>query len=154
MAGARIVSISTDVIDLARVLRLEEHPTRAAAPTLLLQELRQAWADVRVPALSRAPVHPIAIRGTAIAPDLPMPRHRPLTMGVEVDGVRSSGRGGEDTAGVEPMPVPLYRPPDGLRRVSSMCPAAELDPREVIKPRIHGFAHRDAVLVGPPGFWG
>jgi hypothetical protein len=147
---ARIVSISIDVIDLDLVILLEEQPTIATAPTLLFQQLRQAWTDVRVPSLSRAPVHPIAIIGTAIALDLHMPRNRHLTMGMEVDGVWSSGWGGEGTAGVEPMPVPLNHPPDGLGRVSSMCPAAELNPRQVIKPRIHGFAHTDAVVVRPP----
>src|ERR687895_895845 len=73
IAVARIVSISTDVIDLDLVLRLEEQPTIATAPTLVFQQLRQAWADVRVPSLARAPVHPIAIIGTAIALDLHMP---------------------------------------------------------------------------------
>jgi hypothetical protein len=104
---------------------------------------------VRVPSLSCAPVHPIAIIGTAIALDLDMPRNRHLTMGMEIDGVRPSGWGGEGTTGVEPMPVPLNGPPDGLGRVSSMCPVAELDPREVIESRIRGFAHADAVIVCP-----
>jgi hypothetical protein len=149
VSRARIVSISTDVINLDLVILLEEQPTIATAPTLLFQQLRQAWTDVRVPSLSRAPVHPIAIIGTAIALDLHLPRHCHLTMGMEVDGVRPSGWGGEGTTGVKPMPVPLNNPSDGRGRVSSMCPAAELDPREVIKPRIHGFAHADAVIVCP-----
>jgi hypothetical protein len=151
---ARIVSISTDVIDLDLVLRLEEQPTVATAPTLGFQQPRQAWTDVRVPSLARAPVHPIAIIGTAMALDLHMPRDRHLTMGMEVDGVRPSGWGGEGTTGIDPMPVPLDRPPDGLRRVSPMCPAAELAPRQVIQPRIHGFAHADAVVVCPPPDFG
>ena len=91
----RIVSISTDVIDLDLVIQLKEQPTVATAPTLGFQQLRQAWTDVRVPSLSRAPVHPIAIIGTAMALDLHMPRNRYLIMGMEVDGVWSSGWGGE-----------------------------------------------------------
>jgi hypothetical protein len=83
-----------------------------------------------------------------------MPRDRHLTMGVEVDGVRPSGWGGEGPTSVEPMPVALNHPPDGLRRVSSMCPAAELNPRQVIQPRIHGCAHTDAVIVCPPPDFG
>jgi hypothetical protein len=151
---ARIVSISTDVIDLDLVIQLEEQPTMATAPTLLFQQRRAAWTDVRVPSLSRGPVHPIAIIGTAIALDLHMPRNRHLIMGVEVDGIRPSRWGGEGTTGVEPMPVPLNHPPDGLGRGSSMCPAVELDPHEVIKPRIDGFAHADAVIVCPPPDFG
>ncbi len=147
---ARIVSISPDVIDLDLVIRLEEHPTRATAPPLVCQQLRQSWTDVRVPSLSRAPVHPLAIIGTAMALDLHMPRHRHLIMGMEVHGVRPSRWGGEGPTGGEPMPVPLNGPPDGLGRVSSMRPAAELDPREVIEPRIHGLAHADALIVCPP----
>ena len=73
---ACVVSISTDVI----ALDIEEQPTITAAPTLLLQHLRQAWTDGRVPSLSRAPVHPIAIIGTAMALDLHMPRNRYLTL--------------------------------------------------------------------------
>jgi hypothetical protein len=151
---ARIVSISTDVIDLDLIIRLKEQPTVATAPALGFQQLRQAWTDVRVPSLARAPVQPIAIIGTAIALDLHMPRNRYLTMGMEVDGVRPSRWGGEGTTSVEPMPVPFDHPPDGLGRVSSMCPAAELDPRQVIQPCIHGFAHADAVVVCPPPDFG
>jgi hypothetical protein len=151
---ARIASISTDVIDLDPVILLEEQPTMATAPALALQQLRQAWTDVRGPSWSRAPGPPIASRGTAIALDLHMPRNRHRTMGVEADGIRPSRWGGEGTTGVEPMPVPLNHPPDGLGRVSSMCPATERDPHEVIQPRIDGFAHADAVIVCPPPDFG
>ncbi len=89
-----------------------------------------------------------------MALDLDMPGNGHLTMGVEVDGVRPSGWGGEGATGVEPVPVPLDSPPDGLGRVSSVRPAAELDPREVIEPRIHGLAHADAVVVCPPPDFG
>src|SRR5437879_1080323 len=56
-------------------------------------------------------------------------------------------------ARIVPVPVPLNGPPDGLGRMASVCPAAELDPREVIEPCIHGLAHADAVIVCPsPNF--
>jgi len=72
--------ITIDVIDLDLVVMLEEQPTRAIAPALLLQQLRQSRTDVRVPSLSRAPVHPITIVRTAVARDLNVPRDRNLTM--------------------------------------------------------------------------
>jgi hypothetical protein len=151
---ARIVAISTDVIELARVLRLEEQPTVATAPTLGFQQPRQAWTDVRVPSLARAPVQPIALLGTAMALDLHMPRDRHLMMGMEGDGVRPRGWGGEGPTGIDPMPGPLDRPSDGLRRVSPMGPAAERDPRQVIQPRLPGLAHAAAVVVCPPPDFG
>ena len=77
---ARIMMITIDVIDLDPVALLEDQPTIATAPTLLLQQLRQSRTDVRVPSLSRAPVHPITIVRTAVARDLNVPRDRHLTM--------------------------------------------------------------------------
>jgi hypothetical protein len=154
VGSARLVSIATDVLNRELVILVEAPPTLATAPPWLFQPLRQAWTDVRVPSRSCAPVHPSASIGTAMALDLHMPRHRPRTLGREGDGVRPSGWGGEATTGVEPMPVPLPHPPDGRGRVSSLCPAAERDPRAGSKPRIPGCAHADAVIVGPPGCGG
>jgi hypothetical protein len=151
---ARIVSIPMPVIDLDVVLLLEEQPTIPTTSVLLFEQAGQSRPDTRVPSSPGTPVHPIAIIGTAIALDLHMPGNGHLTMGMEVDGIRPSGWGGEDPPGVAPMPVPLNGPPDGLGRVSSVCPAAELDPREVIEARIHGLAHADAVILCPPPDFG
>ena len=38
--------------------------------------------------------------------------------------------------------------------MSSVCPAAELFPRELIEPAVDGLAHADAVIVRPPRIFG
>ena len=146
---ARIVSIPIHVIDLDVVVLLEEQLTIPTTSLLPFEQLSQSRTDTRVPSSSDTPVHPIAIIGTAIALDLHMPGNGHLPMSLEVAGIWSSGWGGEDETGIAPVPVPLNGPPDGLGRMASVCPAAELDPREVIEPCIHGLAHADAVIVCP-----
>ena len=64
---ARIAAIPIDMIHLNPVVMLEEQPTVATAPVLLFEQPGQSWTDARMPSLSRAPVHPIAIIGTAVA---------------------------------------------------------------------------------------
>jgi hypothetical protein len=102
-----------------------------------------------MPSLADTPVHPVAIVRTAVARDLHMPGNRHLLMRVEIDGLRASGRRRKGPTGAGPMPIPLNCPSDGLGRVSSVCPAAELDPGEMVEPCIDGLAHPDAVVVRP-----
>ena len=150
---ARIVSIPIPMVDLDAVLMVEEHPTVTTASTLLFEQPGESRADTGMPSLSATPVQPIAVVRTAIALDLYMPGNGYLTMRVELDGIRPGGWGGEDAPSIAPVPVPLDGPPERLGGVASVCPAAELDPREVIEPCIHGFAHADAVIVCPaPNF--
>src|SRR3989442_12787967 len=70
-------------------------------------------------------------------------------MGEEVDSVRVCGRCGKGETVVYAMPVPLPDPSGGFGRVSSVCPAAELLPRELIKPAVDGLAHAGALIVRP-----
>ena len=70
---ARIAVVPIDMIHLDPVVMLEEQPTMATAPVLLFQQLGQFRTGVRVSSLPCAPVHPIAVIGTAVALDLAMP---------------------------------------------------------------------------------
>ena len=92
---ARIAVLSMDMIDLDPVVLLEAHPTIATTPALLSQQFGQSQTDARVSSLSRAPVHPIAIIGAAVALDLNMPGNGHLTVGQEAYGIRVRGRGGK-----------------------------------------------------------
>src|SRR5262249_23026678 len=85
---ARIVAIATHVVDLDPVVMVEEQPTIATAPVLLFQQFGQSQTGIRVSSLSRAPVHPVTIIGTAVALDLDMPGYGHLAVGQEVPGVR------------------------------------------------------------------
>ena len=96
---ARITSIATDVVDLDPIILLEEQPTIATAPALPLQQFCSSKTHTRVSSMSRAPVHPIAIIGTAVALDLDMPGNGHLAVGQEAYGIRVSGRGGKGQTG-------------------------------------------------------
>ena len=85
---ACITAIAIDMIDFNPILRVEEQPTGGTAPPLLFEQRRQSRTDPRVPSLSRAPIDPIAIIGTAGAPDFDMPGDGDLTMGMEVPALR------------------------------------------------------------------
>ena len=146
---ARITSIATDVVDLDPIIMLEEQPTIATAPALPLQQFCSSKTHTRVSSMSRAPVHPIAIIGTAVALDLDMPGDGHLAVRQEVCGIGIGGGGGKGQTGAQPVPVPLHPPGGGLLRVSPVCPAAELCPGEVVEPFIDGLAHAGAVIVRP-----
>src|SRR5262249_1870091 len=149
IARAPIVSITIDVIDLNPVIMVEAQLTISTAAVLLFEELGQAWTDTRVPSSSRTPVHPVAIIGTPVPTDFDVPSNRDLTMGQEVDRVRVRGGCGKGETVVHAMPVPLPDPSGSFGGVSSACPAAELFPRELIKPAVDGLAHARAVIVCP-----
>src|SRR5262249_51855747 len=131
---ARLVSLSIPVVDRDAVLMVEEQPTVTTASALLFEQPGESRTDTRMPSLSDTPVQPIAVIRTAIALYLHLPDNRYLTMRVEGDGLRAGGWGGEDAPGIEPVPVPLHGPPERLGGVASVCPATELNPREVIEP--------------------
>src|SRR5262249_46022210 len=134
-------AIAIDMINLNPILTVEEQPTGGTAPPLLFEQRRQSRTDPGVPSLSRAPIDPIAIIGTAVAPDFDMPGDGDLTMGMEVPGLRGGRRCGKSQAGGQPMPVALYHPRRGFGRVTSVCPTPELDPGEGVEAGIHGLAH-------------
>ena len=85
---ACMTAIAIDMIDFNPILVVEEQPTGGTAPPLLFEQRRQSRTDPRVPSLSRAPIDPIPIIGTAIAPDFDMPGDGDLTMGMEVPALR------------------------------------------------------------------
>src|SRR5881409_184405 len=146
---ARITSIATDVVDLDPIIMLEAQPTIATAPALPLQQFCSSKTHTRVSSMSRAPVHPIAIIGTAVALDLDMPGDGHLAVRQEVCGIGIGGGGGKGQTGAPPVPVPLHPPGGGFLWVSPVCPAAELCPGEVVEPFIDGLAHAGAVIVRP-----
>jgi len=75
-------------------------------------------------------------------------------MSEEVDSIRVRGGCGKGETVVQPMPVPFPDPSGGFGWVSSVCPAAEFFPRELIEPAVDGLAHASAVIVRPPPDFG
>src|SRR3989442_1652159 len=146
---ARITVVTIDMVHLNPVIMLEEQPTTATASVLLFEQPGQSCTDVGVSALSRAPVYPVPIIGTAVALDLDMPGNGHLTVGQQVRGIGVGDRGGQGETGASAMPGPPDGPGGGFPRVSPACPVAELDPGEVIEPFVDGVAHSNAVVVGP-----
>jgi hypothetical protein len=82
------------------------------------------------------------------------PSHSHLTMSEEVYSIRGRGGWGKGETGGQPMPVPFPDPSGGCGWVSSVGPAAEFCPRELIEPAVDGLAHASAVRVRPPRIWG
>jgi hypothetical protein len=146
---ARIASIPIDVINLNAVVMVEAQPTRRTAPLLLLQQLGQPWADARMPSASCAPIHPITIVGTAVAPHFDMPCNGDLTVRAERHSVWVRRGRGEGETGLPSMPVAFDGPRDRLHWVTPVCPAAKLCPHEVIESSIDGLAHTGAVIGCP-----
>jgi hypothetical protein len=142
------------MIHLDPVVMLEEQLAVATAPVLPFEQPSQSRAGARMPPLSSAPVHPVAIVRTAIAPDLDMPGDRYLTVRVEMDGVRTCGRRGKGPTGAEPMPISLDDPPNGFAWMSSVCSGPKLFPEEKIEPCINGLTHTGAVIVCPSLYFG
>jgi hypothetical protein len=131
------------------VVMLAEQPTATTASVLLFEQPGPSCPDVGGSALSRAPVDPVPIIGTAVAWDLPMPGHGHLAVGQPVPGIGVGGRGGTGATGAYAMPVPPDGPGGGWPRVSPACPGAAFEPGEMVKPFVDGVAHADAVVVGP-----
>src|SRR5688572_15169288 len=73
---ARIAMIPIDMVHLDSVVMLEEQSTVTTSASLRFEQPRQFGTDHGMPSLSGAPVHPIAVIGTAIALDVDMPRNR------------------------------------------------------------------------------
>src|SRR2546428_231751 len=128
------------MVHLNPVVMLEEQPTATTASVLLFEQPGQSCTDVGVSALSRAPVYPVPIIGTAVALDLDMPGDGHLAVGQQVRGIGVGGRGGTGETGAYAMPVPPNSPGGGFPRVSPACPVAELDPGGGIDPFVDGMA--------------
>ena len=77
---ARIPMVAIDMVHLNSVVMLEEESTMATAAALLFEQPGHSGIDTRVSPLSRAPVHPVPIIGTAIALDFYMPGNRHLVV--------------------------------------------------------------------------
>jgi hypothetical protein len=146
---ARITVVTIAMVHLNPVVMVEAQSTTATASVLLCEPPGQSCTDVGVAALSRAPVDPVPLRGTAVALDLHMPGHGHLAVGQQGHGIGVSGRGGTGETGAYAMPVPPDGPGGGCPRVSPACPVAERDPGEVIEPGVDGVAHSNAGVVGP-----
>ena len=86
---ARIAVVAIDMVHLDPVVMLEEQPTGATAAALRFEQPGQSCTDMGVSALSRAPVHPIPIIGTAVALDLHMPGNRHLAVRPQMLGIGS-----------------------------------------------------------------
>jgi len=129
---ARISAVPVDVIHFDSVVMLEEQSTASTATLLRFEQLGQSGTGPRMPSLSATPVHPIPIVRAAVALNLDMPFNGHLTMGVKVDGVAVGGRRGKGATSADPMPVPFDNPSNGFGGMPSMCPAAELDPGQVV----------------------
>src|SRR6266511_1412021 len=149
IAGARSAAVTIKMIHLDPVVMWEEQPAVATAPVLRFEPLGHARTGARMPALADTPVHPVAIVRTTVARDLHVPGTHHLLMRGEIDGLRADGRRRQGPTGADPMPIPLKSPAHGLGRVSSVRPAAELDPGEMVEPCIDGLTHPDAVIVRP-----
>src|SRR5215471_19766754 len=146
---ACIAAIAIAMINFNPIRRGEEQPTGGTVSPLLLEQQGQSRTAPWMPSLSRAPIDPIAIIGTAGAPDFDMPGDGDLTMGMEVPGMRSGRRCSKGQAGAQPVPVALDHPRRGFGRVTSVCPTPELGPGEGIEAGIDGLAHTRAVGVCP-----
>ncbi len=73
---ARIPVVAIDMVHLDPVVMLEEQSTIVTSAALLFEQSAQSCIDTGVSALSRAPVHPVPIIGTAVASHLYMPGSR------------------------------------------------------------------------------
>ena len=96
---ARIAVITVDMIHLNPVVMLEEQPTITTPAPLIFEQPRQFGTDRWMPSLSRAPVHPIAVIGTAMALDGDMPCNRHLAVSPKARRLRVGRRGGKGQAG-------------------------------------------------------
>ena len=79
--SARITVVTIAIVHLNPVVLLEAQPTTATASVLLCEHPGPSCTDVGVSALSRAPVDPVPIRGTAVPLDLYMPGDGHLAVG-------------------------------------------------------------------------
>ena len=73
---ARITMVPINMIYLNPVVMLEEQSTMATLSAWLFEQPGQSCIDTGVSALSRTPVHPVPIIGTAVASHLDMPGNR------------------------------------------------------------------------------
>ena len=146
---AAMAAIAIDMIDFNPIVVVKEQPTGGTAPTLLFEQCRQSRTDPWVPSLSRAPIDPVPIIGTAVAPDFDMPGDGDLTAQVEVPGMRSEWptwqrkRRVPSRCGIAVSPKGWFWSGDvGVPNYGS-------SPSEGVEASIDGLAHTDAVVVCP-----
>jgi hypothetical protein len=144
---ARIAVVPIDMVHLDAVVMLEEQSTVTTPAPLCFEQPGYSWTDTRVSSLSCAPVHPIAVIGTAIALDFDMSGNRHLTVRPKARRFWVSRRGGTGQTRAQPMSVPSDGPGSRFPRMSPACPGLELDPGEMVEPMIHGLPHTGAVVI-------
>ena len=98
---ACVTAIAIAMVHFHPIRIVAEQPPGGTAPPLLFEQCRQSRTDPGVPSLSCAPIDPIAIIGTAGAPDFDMPGDGDLTRGLEMPGVQ---RAVADVAKVRRVP--------------------------------------------------
>ena len=81
---ARIAMVAIDMVHLDPVVMLEEQSTVATSASLRFEQPGQSCTDTGMSSLSRAPVHPVPIIGTAVALDVHMPGNRHLAVSPKV----------------------------------------------------------------------
>jgi hypothetical protein len=146
---ARVTVIPIPMVPFDPVVMVEEQPTVTTWAPLLSEQPRQFGPAHWMPSLSDAPVHPIAIVGTASALDFAMPRHCHLAVSPKARYFRVARRGGKGQAGAPPMPRASGDPADRCARMAPACPGAELDPEEMSEPMISGLTPPGAGVSGP-----
>ena len=109
---ARIAVVAIDMVHLDPVVMLEEQPTVTTPALLLFEQPGQFGTGHGMPSLSCAPVHPIAVIGTAIALDVDMSRYRDLAVSPKARRFRVGRRGRKGQAYAQPMPVTPGDPAD------------------------------------------
>ena len=131
--GARVSSISIDMVNLKLVSMVEEQSTVGAASALAFDQGGQSRIDRRVLPSSFTPIHPIPIVRTPIACDFRVSQTGGVRMGGEVCLTRTGGGRGTHQAGCPLVPVPVRHPPGRCVGVSPACPGAKLHPGEPIQ---------------------
>jgi hypothetical protein len=92
---ARLSVVAIDVVPLDPVVLVEEPSTGATAAAWRWEQPGQSCTDTEVSALSPAPVHPVPIRGTAVAVHLHLPGKGHLAVRPQTPGIGVFGRGGK-----------------------------------------------------------
>src|SRR5437870_12372733 len=108
--GARVSSISIDMVNLKLVSMVEEQSTVGAASALAFAQGGQTRIDRRVLPSSFTPIHPIPIVRTPIACDFSVSQTGGIRKGGEVCMTRTGSGRGKHLAGLQVVPVAARQP--------------------------------------------